>query len=235
MAARGPDSDDAAARRAFLDARRRSSRHRYDTAIAPGYDEAWGAIAPGHGRCIDRLLAMTRAHGIVLDAACGTGKYWPAILASGRTVVGVDQSRGMLQVARRKHPDVPTAVVGLQDLAFDSAFDAVLCIDALENIGPEDWPRVSQVLARAVRPGSPLYVTVELPDADELERVTRDARAQGHPLVAGEDFDGVGYHYFPDRAAVLGWLTAAGLAVVEESEGDGYWHLLLRRTGVPTG
>jgi hypothetical protein len=49
-------------------------------------------------------------------------------------------------------------------------------------------------------------------------------------LVAGEDLDGVGYHYYPERVTVLGWIGGAGLAVVEEAVVGEYWHILARRT-----
>lgn len=223
------DAGPAIDRRAFLDARRASSRERYDEQHAPTYDREWGVISASHRRFLQRLLGMTRAGGSVLDAACGTGKYWPGILHSGRSVVGADQSAGMLEVARSKHPEVPTECVALQDLPFDGAFDAVVCIDALENVGPEDWPVVASRLAAAVRSGGPLYVTVELADPVAVARAYGEARTAGHPVVPGEDFDGVGYHFYPTRAAVLSWLRGAGLEVLDEAEADEYWHLLLRR------
>jgi len=222
------DLGPSASRRAFLDARRESSRRRYDSQHAPTYDQHWGTISASHRHFLDRLLAMSRVQGVVLDAACGTGKYWPSILASGRTVIGVDQSAGMLEVARSKDPTVPTACVALQDLSFVEAFDAVVCIDALENVGPEDWPRVMSALSSAVRAGGPLYVTVELADPAAVTLAYEQARLAGHPVVPGEDFDGTGYHYYPDRASVLAWLEDAGLGIVDQAEADEYWHLLLR-------
>lgn len=220
-----------ASRRTFLDARRESSRQRFDTRLARTYDEEWGEVSASHRSFLDRLLSLTRARGLVLDAACGTGKYWPDILASGRSVVGVDQSAGMLEVARSKHPNVPTACVALGDLAFVEVFDAVVCIDSLEYVGPEDWPAVLTALRMAVRDRGPLYATVELAEADYLDRVYEQARAAGYPVVPGEDFDGTGYHHHPSRTSVLAWLEGAGLEIVQESEGDAYWHLLLQRVG----
>lgn len=215
-------------RRAFLDERRRTSIERLDLASAT-YDTDWGAMAPSHARFVERVLAGTREHAMVLDAACGTGKYWPMVLASGRTVVGTDQSAGMLAAAATKHPEVPVARVGLQDLVFDAAFDAVLCIDAMEYVGPEDWPVVLAALRRAVRPGGLVYLTVELPDADELREHVERARAAGEPVVASESVYPAGYHHFPDRADVERWLAAAGLDVLADEDADEYRHLLLRR------
>lgn len=220
---------DQGARRAFLDARQGSSRERYDARHWQDYDRDWGDISPLHERFLAMLLETTRSGGTILDAACGTGKYWASILEAGRTVVGTDQSTSMLEVARSKHPQVPLGRMELQDIDFFELFDGVVCIDALENVGPEDWPAVTTALAAAVRPRGPLYVTVELADARHLEESYRKARAAGHPVVPGEDYDGVGYHYHPPRESVLEWLTAAGLEIVDEAADDDYWHLLLRR------
>ncbi len=202
---------------------------RMDTIHAPGYDREWGVISESHKALLVRLLGLTCSRGTVLDAACGTRKYWPLVLGSGRTVVGVDQSVDMLRVATKKHPDVPVALMGLQDLPFHEAFDAVMCIDALENVGPEDWPIVLARLRDAGRRGSYLYVTVEVGDEDDLRHLYEVARGEGHPVVPGEDFDGIGYHYYPEQETVRGWLDASGLERIDEHEADDYWHILLRR------
>lgn len=179
---------------------------------------------------MERLLAATAAGGNILDAPCGTGKYWPAILASGRHVEGIDQSAQMLEYATRKYPDVPSRRLGIQELDDHERFDAVICMDSMEYVGPEDWPAVVRHLRDAARPGAPLYLTVELIDPEGLAEAVQAARARGEPVVDGEDLqpDG-GYHYFPRRGQVLAWLIDAGLDVIDESEGDFYWHLLLRR------
>jgi hypothetical protein len=76
---------------------------------------------------------------------------------------------------------------------------------------------------------APLYLTVELPDEEAVRLEFEAARAAGHPVVPGEMFDGVGYHYYPDRDDILRWLDAAALDVLEMVDGDEYLHLLLRR------
>ena len=83
--------------------------------------------------------------------ACGTGKYFAMVLDAGRRVVGTDQSTGMLARARARFPAVPLERVGLQELDFEAEFDAVMCIDAMENVPPEDWPTVVGNLRRALR------------------------------------------------------------------------------------
>lgn len=98
-------------RRAFLAERRAISVQRFDTVHSPRYDALWGAIGGTHADFIARLAGLVRAGGEVLDAACGTGKHWPALLAAGVRVTGIDQSAGMLARASRKHPDVTVRVL----------------------------------------------------------------------------------------------------------------------------
>jgi SAM-dependent methyltransferase len=208
-------------RQAFVAERRAASTHRFDTLHSPHCDEDWGVISPSHAAFVARLAGLVRQGGAVLDAACGTGKYWPALLAAGLQVTGVDQSAGMLAQARGKHPEVPSRVVALQDLAaLPDRFDGLLCVDALECVAPEDWPEVAAGLARVLRPRASAYVTVELP-AGPLPPPA-DPRQ-----LPGEVVEGGGYHYYPPRAMVRGWLEAAGFAITEEADADSYWHLLL--------
>jgi cyclopropane fatty-acyl-phospholipid synthase-like methyltransferase len=156
------------------------------------------------------------------------------VTEAGRRVVGTDQSTGMLARARARFPEVPLEKIGLQELAFDGEFDAVMCIDAMENIPPEDWPAVLANLRRALRGGGHLYLTVEEVDDQELDAVFAEATAQGLPVVRGEE-SREGYHYYPSRDQVAAWLEEAGLQVVtqESSPGDGYGylHLLTRAAG----
>jgi SAM-dependent methyltransferase len=220
---------DPAVRRAFLDARRRSHAERL-TALGPHDDADWGAISPSHARFLEALLERTRHGAVLLDVACGTGKYWPAILAAGRHVVGVDQAPGMLEEARRKHPAVPSGLIAMADLRYESAFSGVLCVDALENVGPEDWPRTLARIVAAARHGSTLWMTVELAEDEvALERSWWAASAAGHPVVPGEDFDGTGYHYFPTDAELDDWLEDISVDRLATEDADGYRHLLLRR------
>jgi SAM-dependent methyltransferase len=220
-------------RQAWLRERRQAAEERHDTIHAFTYDEQYGEIGPTHRRFVADLVEGCPPGGTVLDAACGTGKYFAMVLDAGRRVVGTDQSTGMLARARARFPAVPLERVGLQELAFDADFDAVMCVDAMENIPPEDWPKVVGNLRRALRPGGRLYLTVEQVDDQELDREFADATARGLPVVRGEESRD-GYHHYPSREQVGYWLEEGMLTVVAEevSPGDGYSYLhLLTRAG----
>jgi SAM-dependent methyltransferase len=223
---------DSSDRSRWLAERRAAVRAEYDLEAAGYDDEPYPTTS--HRAFVDRLLATCPAGGLVLDAPCGTGGYFEQVRRSGRRVVGIDQSVGMLEQARTRSIADRLVQTGLQEMAFEAEFDASMTIDAMENVPPDDWPTVLANLHRAVRPGGHLYMTVEeVPDAD-IEAGFADGQAKGWPLVRGELIEGdtAGYHYYPGRARVAAWLAAEELELIDEAsdweDGWGYWHLLLR-------
>lgn len=226
-------------RQAWLAERRAAVEADY-TRDAASYDAGYDPATPLHRQFVARLIETTPADGIILDAPCGTGPYIGQVLASRRRVLGADQSSGMLEAARSKHPDVRFELVGLQELAFDGEFDGVMTVDSMEHVPPEEWPLVVSNLRRALKPGGHLYLTCEEAVETELDSAYTEALAAGLPVVRGELTapDTGGYHYYPGRALARAWLTSGGFEVVDEGEewipddhgGYGYHHLLLRRS-----
>jgi SAM-dependent methyltransferase len=224
------------ARDHWLQARRRISEHRYDTVYAASYDRDDPPTSLVHLRFIADVIKHVPPGGTLLDAPCGTGKYFAPILAAGRNVIGCDQSAGMLAQAARKFPQLELRKLALQDLDYVSAFDAVLCIDAMEGVPPEDWPLVIANFRRALRPAGQLYLTVEMTDADWLHKVFRDAADRGLPVVLGEDITrGEEYHFYPSLSQVRDWLAASDFTLIDEAHSDGahpsysYQHIHARR------
>jgi SAM-dependent methyltransferase len=211
-------------RRAWLLARRREDE-RGEDALAADFDANWGEIEPEHQEFVEKFLAKLPPDGRVLDAACGTGKYFDMVLGSGRSVLGVDHSRAYLAKAAEKFPNVPTAKHDLQELPFVDDFDGVMCIDAMEFVPPEDWPDVLERFHRALGPAGWLYLTVELQHEEAVRAATEAARGAGLPVVEGEAIwnepDGY-YHYHPRMEQVRAWITEAGFVIEHETEGP--WH-----------
>ncbi len=221
-------------RAAWLAGRRREVEVAYD-AEAPTYDE-YDPATPVHRRFVAELVRTVPAAGSILDVACGTAPYAGLVLEAGLRYTGADQSNGMLERARAKWPVARFEHIGSQELAFDDRFHAVMCVDAMENIPPEDWPGVLASFHRALMQGGHVYITVEQVDSATIETALETARARAWPVVPGEVIEGdtAGYHFYPDRDRVLAWLGDAGFALVEEAnewlDGYGYHHMLLAST-----
>ncbi len=216
-------------RSAWLTETRRLAEARMDTRYAPIYGENWGAIAPTHQRFITKFLSVCPPHSLSLDAACGTGKYWDLILASGRTVFGMDQSQGMLARAQAKFPAVPVEKVGLQEMRYQEAFAGALCMDALELVFPEDWLRVLANLYRAIKPTGYLYFTVELAAEQDTANAFAAGQQLGLPVVYGEWVHEGGYHYYPQMEQVKAWVQQAHFHLIDETVGDEYHHFLVQK------
>lgn len=198
--------------------------------------------------------------GAVLSAACGAGRYDALLLEAGHSVLGVDQSARMLARAREhlpreRYPRLRYEKMGLQEMDFQAAFDGAICLDALEHVPPEDYPGILRGLQEALKPGGVLYFTVDQASAEEIqasyerararglpvvpgevadkvEQAYQQARALGRPLFPGELADAAVYHYYPALAQVREWVMQAGLSVVDEGAGSGYYHFIARKSSL---
>jgi cyclopropane fatty-acyl-phospholipid synthase-like methyltransferase len=219
-------------RQAWLAERQAAVVAVYD-AEAPAYDDN-DYPSDVQREWVARALGLIPPGGIVLDAPCGTGKYFPVVAAAGHQVVGADQSAGMLTQARARGIASRLEQVALQDLSYVREFDAAITVDAMENVPPEQWPLVLANLHRAVRPGGVMYLTVEEARQPKIDQAYESLSARGLPVVRGETVEGdvAGYHYYPGREQVARWLRGEGLTVIDErfkwEDGWGYRHFLLR-------
>ncbi len=205
-----------------------------------------------HREYLRKFLDRLAPHSTLLSAACGAGRYDGMLLEAGHRVFGIDQSAGMLKRARERFPEARYEKIGLQEMSFHEAFDGAICMDAMENVCPEDWTGIMKAFQEALKPGGVLYFTVELPDPEEVEGSYERAKAMGLPVVFGEladkveaayervkalmspgvprDLAGMAvYHYYPSMEQVRAWVVQAGLAIEEEGTGNGYEHFVGRK------
>ncbi|HXD09439.1 MAG TPA: class I SAM-dependent methyltransferase [Anaerolineales bacterium] len=211
--------------------KRHEAEERYDLLWAPEYSEKWGVYSnASHQQFIQKFLSLLPPHSTILDAACGAGRYMPALLEKKHMVFGIDQAQGMLTRVREKFPAVQVEKIGLQEMSHVGMFDGVICMDAMEHIFPEDWVLVVDNFHRALKPQGHLYFTVEIGDSAEIEQAFAQGRELGLPVVHGElpEADGV-YHYYPSMEQVRMWSREAGFEPIAEGEGDGYHHFVWRR------
>lgn len=93
----------------------------------------------------------------ILDVAAGTGGSTAALAESGAEVIACDLSEGMIDVGRRRHPDIEFVQGDATDLPFESAsFDAVTISFGLRNV--DDTEKALREMARVVKPGGRLVI-----------------------------------------------------------------------------
>jgi len=219
--------------------------------LSPEYWVTFGLYAnETHREYLLKFLGRVPPRSTLLSAACGAGRYDGMLLEAGHSVVGIDQSAGMLARARERFPEVRYEKLGLQEMDFREPFDGVICMDALEHVCPEDWPGILRGFREALKPGGVLYFTVVLAEAKELEEAYEQALGRGLPVVFGEvadeveeayertlelpvvladEADEAAYHYCPSLEQVRAWIGQAGLVIEEEGTGNWYEHFIVRK------
>ncbi len=120
---------------------------------------------------VARILGPPRSIDDALDVCCGTGAAIEIVRPlCRRRVVGIDFSRGMLEVARHRFPDEPgKASVELVhgnvlEMAFHAEFDLAVTLGSNGHILSKDEPRFIERVVAALRPGGRfVFVTGEMP------------------------------------------------------------------------
>jgi SAM-dependent methyltransferase len=159
-------------------------RTSYDT-VAAAYAERVQDGPRDEPGCLDLFAKLVTAvptgHELpaVLDAGCGPGRVAGLLNERGLQVTGIDLSPGMIEVARRDHPDLDFRVGSMTDL----------CLPHAELAGVLSWwsiihlPRevVHQAFAefhRVLAPGGVLFLGFHVGE----ETTHKTSGYGGHPM-----------------------------------------------------
>ncbi len=145
--------------------------------------------------------------GGALDAGCGTGRVARLLADHGLDAVGVDIAEGMVEIARREHPDLGFAIAELARLPFPAGtFAATAYWYSIITTPPTELGPVVAELARVLATGGVALVAFQAGDGSPAERP--DAYGSGVDLTL----------YRHDASVVATVLEGAGLGVVEVIE-----------------
>jgi ubiquinone/menaquinone biosynthesis C-methylase UbiE len=130
--------------------------------VAAVYDETLPSHVIEHylGKRTRFLLAHHPPPATVLDVGCGTGALAARLADSGYDVVGLDPSRGMLEILRERAPGVEAVLGSAMEIPFaEGEFDVSLSVATLHHIAdPGDVRRALAEMARVVRVGGHVLV-----------------------------------------------------------------------------
>lgn len=154
----------------------------------------------------------------VLDLAAGTGTSSEPLADAGVDVVPCDFSPGMVEIGRRRRPDLPFVVGDATDLPFgDEEFDAVTISFGLRNVVDTDV--ALREMYRVTKPGGRLVICEFSTPPNTLWRTGyRFYSSTVLPLVArvvSSNSDAYSYlnesiAAWPDQRALARRIAAAG-------------------------
>jgi len=147
-----------------------STEHGYDL-LAPKFDYTPFRTPDEILEGLAKYLGPPRSIDAALDICCGTGAAIRILRPLCRTrVVGIDFSRGMLDVARHRFPnDSGQAAVELVpgdvlQMDFRHEFDLAITVGSLGHILPQHQQNFIERIVAALRPGGRFaFVTSEMP------------------------------------------------------------------------
>ncbi len=125
---------------------------------------------------IDYFLSLLPPHAEILDAGCAAGRDCQIFFDKGYFPVGVDLSSGLLNIARKNHPQIKFIQANFLDLPFEKeTFDGVWAHASLLHL--ETLAEVTQALKefnRVLKPRGILHVSVKQKLGQEDASVVKD-------------------------------------------------------------
>lgn len=185
--------------------------------------KVWDEISVHDDRKVEYITETLSimGHERVLDIGTGTGimiPHYEARLVDG-SIVAVDYSENMIEVARTKypeseHPSVTYVVSDIYDLDYSSEFDLVVCYSCFPHF--VDQPLAVRMLARALRKGGRLAVA----HSDSAKKIN------GIHMEGGVE---ISNDFLPPMERLKQMMTECGLSVLFERDDDDYFICIARK------
>ncbi|MGH1491656.1 MAG: class I SAM-dependent methyltransferase [Acidimicrobiales bacterium] len=143
--------------------------------IAHQFAEQWcdyPPVAP-----LEKLLALIPANSQVLDLGCGPGHHASYIADCGHSVLGVDLSTSMLDIARRRDRRILFQQQDAQKLSFPRhTFDAIWCAAMPMHVAREEFTTFLTGLNRILKPGGIVAINLPVGACSEVIDFAADQR-----------------------------------------------------------
>ncbi|MFF3910495.1 class I SAM-dependent methyltransferase [Streptomyces sp. NPDC001848] len=147
-------------------------------------------------------LVSSRGGGAVADVGCGPGRITAHLCQLGVDAFGIDLSPGMIEVARRDHPDLRFELGSMTDLDLgDGSMAGLVAWYSLIHIPDKEIGTVFQHFHRVLQPGGPLLLSFHVGDESKV----KTEGYGGHPMKV--------HVHRRWHGQMIGWLNEAGFTV----------------------
>ncbi len=118
---------------------------------------------------LDIFIKSLKKGSKILDAGCGTGHVAKYLSNLGFKVVGIDLSKEMISIAKKKTKKATFKIMDLRDLKFKKhSFDAIITLFALIHINKKECILTLKNIHSLLKPGGFLFIGLIEGDGDEF-------------------------------------------------------------------
>lgn len=199
---------------------------------AEARDQTYVARTLGY---VDQVLENLASGAKVLDLGCGTGEPVARyIIEKGFRVVGVDESKKMLEIARRVVPEAEFIQSDMVEVQLTDKFAAAVAWDSIFHVERQHHPAVYRKLADALESGGRLLLST---GGSGVDASMVDSTSEAGPIeVTGFTSEMYGHTFFysgyePEITRKL--LEAAGFEIemweVDDPSSRGHIAVIARK------
>ncbi|MGW5468916.1 class I SAM-dependent methyltransferase [Streptomyces chartreusis] len=154
--------------------------------LGPDYEKAF-AHAPAHLSALEWLIERLPPAARTLDVGSGTGRPTAATLVeAGHSVLGVDVSPVMVELAARQVPEAEFRCDDIRELPLDAdSFDGVCVFFSLLQMTRAEQSALMRRLTRALKPGGHLVLATVPADVEDVEVVFMGRRVLATSFAEG--------------------------------------------------
>ncbi|WP_082084223.1 MerR family transcriptional regulator [Paenibacillus beijingensis] len=143
-----------------------------------------------------------------LDIATGTGNLAALFMECGIAMAGIDQSKEMLKMCRRKFPEMETKLGNFLAIPYlDSSFDFAVSSYALHHLTEEQKLLALAEMRRVLNPHGRICIA-DLMFENEAERAAYIDNLSREDKPEWVDF--IRQQYYADRSRLLQWFSENG-------------------------
>ncbi|OTG76062.1 SAM-dependent methyltransferase [Acinetobacter sp. ANC 4169] len=114
------------------------------------YEKAW----------LNHFLSLIPEHAQILDLGCGSGKPVAAyLIEQGHTVVGVDSSDVMIEMAKHNFPEQHWIQADMRQIEVEQKFQGILAWDSFFHLTPDDQRKMLAQFSKLAETGTALMFT----------------------------------------------------------------------------
>jgi ubiquinone/menaquinone biosynthesis C-methylase UbiE len=186
--------------------------------------EIWDDITVHNLEKVQYIIGMLEIHSDdrILDVGTGTGiliPFYEKYLVGG-SVVALDYSEKMIEVARSKYPEkehtkISYLVSDVYDLKYDKDFDLVVCYSCFPHFA--DQPLALKIMSTALKKGGRLVIA-HSDSAKTINGVHMNSCVE------------IGNDRLPSMELLKQMMKESGLEVTFESNDENYFFCIARKT-----